>query len=641
MSEMKDWTIMVYMSGDNNLSVDMAYALENIKKVAGSSSKKVNILVYFDGYSRSIPTLYCDLSDPENPVYIPSNKVENKLLDVKEKFNEDSASPDSVLNFVDWCLNKENRKANKYGLIFSGHSFGFQSIGLLKDESSGHSLSMDKVHSLLRKIKDEITGKKLEILGFDSCVMSMLEVGYQFKDVAETLIASEGSVPRAGWAYTEILGHLAHSDSHDSIKDIAEDFVRTYITKEGKYTLSDTSVDMAAWDLSKIADLNAPFEKLSELLIKCFDDENTTIYRQMKRVLLQIHKECQSYMYEQNIDLGDFCELLKQEVSSLKEKELGTNFHTQINSLYDILNSRKDLNEDVHRDLDTIKNLSEELHNKLQSTLNNLSARGDISRDLKNKMDSIEYLNSDLDNLLNSIIEACDEVLAAIRECVILAGFSGGQYQFSNGISLFFPWSLSAYDVAKKDYEKLDFVSEKDGGISWNKFLKKYLGEVTFRESINKQENNKHLVTNPFHWANTVHGESVNCQVSEVKMTHSADNKLTHSPDNKLTHSPDNKLTHSPDNKLTHSPDNKLTHSPDNKLTHSPDNKLTHSPDNKLTHSPDNKLGGGGGTGHYLELFRQYSNTETPWNISGFTVNAEAKSEVAEEFAEKKKTQNG
>jgi hypothetical protein len=29
----KEWTIMIYMAGDNNLAVDMAYAMEQIKGV--------------------------------------------------------------------------------------------------------------------------------------------------------------------------------------------------------------------------------------------------------------------------------------------------------------------------------------------------------------------------------------------------------------------------------------------------------------------------------------------------------------------------------------------------------------------------------------------------------------------------------
>jgi hypothetical protein len=28
----KEWTIMIYMAGDNNLAVDMAYAMEQIKE---------------------------------------------------------------------------------------------------------------------------------------------------------------------------------------------------------------------------------------------------------------------------------------------------------------------------------------------------------------------------------------------------------------------------------------------------------------------------------------------------------------------------------------------------------------------------------------------------------------------------------
>ena len=38
MSE-KEWTVMIYMAGDNNLSVDMAYAMEQIKDVATRRGK--------------------------------------------------------------------------------------------------------------------------------------------------------------------------------------------------------------------------------------------------------------------------------------------------------------------------------------------------------------------------------------------------------------------------------------------------------------------------------------------------------------------------------------------------------------------------------------------------------------------------
>ncbi len=264
--------------------------------------------------------------------------------------------------------------------------------------------------------------------------------------------------------------------------------------------------------------------------------------------------------------------------------------------------------------MESVNELNRDLHHQLHNMLGTLSGRNDLSEDLRKKLDSIKYLNSDIANKLNSIVEACDEVLEKIRECVLLAGFSGGEYQFSNGISLFFPWSLSAYNTARTDYEKLHFIKAKNGGRSWNKFLKKYLGEVTYRKSIG-QDGKKHILNNPYHWANTVRHKAAAAKI--VETSDILNTKLAHSADNKMTHSPDNKMTHSVDNKLIHSAENKMTHSPDNKMTHSVDNKMTHSPDNKMTHSPDNKMGGG--EAHYFELFEQFDNTERPWNILGFT----------------------
>ena len=141
------------------------------------------------------------------------------------------------------------RRAQKYALIFSGHSLGFQDIGLFKDETSGKSMKMTDFYVTLERatwdretlenfaddenIEGEarditttvLLGQPLDILGFDSCVMGMLEVGYQFATSAKTLIASEGSVPSAGWTYAKILGCLAsekNRNGEDTDRSVAE-----------------------------------------------------------------------------------------------------------------------------------------------------------------------------------------------------------------------------------------------------------------------------------------------------------------------------------------------------------------------------------------------------------------------------------
>jgi hypothetical protein len=440
----KEWTIMIYMAGDNNLAVDMAYAMQQIKEVAGQSPDSPNIFVYYDGNSPSIPTLYCDFSDPIHPRYVSSRNVEDKLEKVPDKYNENAADDKSLLNFVDWCLNKvevrdgdnvtRGRRANRYALIFSGHSLGFQDIGLFKDESTGKSMKMeDLYHALQRLISTEaqlkkdvkgldlepedrkrdttvLIGQELDILGFDSCVMGMLEVGYQFGYVAKTMIASEGSLPSAGWTYAKLLGSLATGTSGEKV---AERFVRAFIEGQDAYTIGGVSVDIAAWDLKKLTDLANAFDDLAWTLNDCFADPGSVIYRQMSRVILQVHWMAQSYMYDQNVDLGDFCELLGEECARVAEE-----------------------------------------------------------------------LGDDQGGLLTDLQDRCHKVLDELRNAVILSGFSGGGYQYSNGISVFFPWSRVGYEASKKNYESLFFSKDtKNKSLYWTGFLRKYLSDVSLRRS--------------------------------------------------------------------------------------------------------------------------------------------------------------
>ncbi|HEU4836778.1 MAG TPA: clostripain-related cysteine peptidase, partial [Pyrinomonadaceae bacterium] len=443
----KEWTIMIYMAGDNNLAVDMAYAMEQIKGVAATGAENPNLFVYYDGNSPAIPTLYCDFSEPGKARYVRSYMVPDKSFQVPKKGNENAANPRSILNFVDWCLNKvevENngeitfgRRAQKYALIFSGHSLGFQDIGLFKDESSGKAMKMSDFYDMLqglvgsrkelqeiaesrnwlnedRKIENELVGKKLDILGFDSCVMGMLEVGYQFNQVAKTMISSEGSVPSAGWTYAKILGCLTRENNRGiDTREVAELFVREFIRSQDSYTVGGVSVDMAAWDLGRFHQLSDAFNDLAEALIDCFKDRESRIYRQMERVILHVHWKCQSYMYDQNVDLGDFCELLDRECGLVVE-ELGDGEDTEI---------------------------------------------------------------------LNRVQKECRDVLKELRKAVILGGFSGGGYQYSNGVSVFFPWSREGYDVSRKNYETLWFAKDvKRERLSWADFLKKYLNQVSLRK---------------------------------------------------------------------------------------------------------------------------------------------------------------
>ena len=66
MADEKEWTIMVYMAGDNNLSEYMAHALGDIGDVGYGlrrpSENNVNLMAFIDSSSLTTPSHYIDFS---------------------------------------------------------------------------------------------------------------------------------------------------------------------------------------------------------------------------------------------------------------------------------------------------------------------------------------------------------------------------------------------------------------------------------------------------------------------------------------------------------------------------------------------------------------------------------------------------
>jgi hypothetical protein len=458
----KPWTVLVYFAGDNNLTTEMARALDEI--VRSGHNPDINIYVYFDSLSRDVPTMYCDLNDPKGSkrriaTFFRSHKIRPKLIERERLFNENSASMNNILNFVHWCVERDRsgpKPERDYALIFSGHSFGFLDWGLFKDTNSDYYMTLSKLRWLFerltypkhtletiaknqqdrereeaarqnrpykpwspRKVRERTTpviGKPISLLGFDSCEMGTLEIASQFHSLSETLVASAGSVPNAGWNFAQILSEWIHELGflgELSPKRLAIRFVEGFIKQQSAFALADKSVDMAAWDLSKLPDLEKKFAVLCENLSRCFDGAGFTAHQQMRRILAQVHVDCQTYLLEQHIDLGDFCKLLVREIKML-EKEFPP---WKIEEIVDVRKS-------------------------------------------------------------------CEEVIIEIGKCILLCGFSGKERQYTSGIALFFPWSLESYWEASKDYEKLYFIKNHVTGRRWKKFLKSYLKRVSRRPAI-------------------------------------------------------------------------------------------------------------------------------------------------------------
>ncbi len=141
------------------------------------------------------------------------------------------------------------------------------------------------------ELKDVFTAlpTKVDIIGFDACLMNMLEVVYQLRDYSEVIVGSEELEPGKGWDYNALIKFLIENPnaSNEEIgKAIVDSFIASYAdNRKLKVTLSALRTE--------------PLNNLAQLL----NNFAYTILRKEKsirRKFLPIVDETQTFDYRSN-----------------------------------------------------------------------------------------------------------------------------------------------------------------------------------------------------------------------------------------------------------------------------------------------------------------------------------------------------
>src|SRR5207245_995784 len=74
-----------------------------------------------------------------------------------------------------------------------------------------------------------------DVLGLDSCLMSMAEVAHEVRDYADYFVSSQGNIDDLGWPYRDIMEDLkanidnAHFGPKEFARTIVDDYVGYYV----------------------------------------------------------------------------------------------------------------------------------------------------------------------------------------------------------------------------------------------------------------------------------------------------------------------------------------------------------------------------------------------------------------------------
>lgn len=262
------WTFMVYLDGDNNLE---SYAIYDFLEMAEVGSDiNINIIVQFDritGHS----TGYGDWKTCHRfkITYNMEPTEANAIADWGDGSGGgrevNMGHPDTLSNFVNWATT--NYPATRYALILWNHGSGWRARApseeglILKavcwDDTSNDRLEMREVRSALQNITEH-----MHLIGFDACLMGMIEVAHQIYIYGDVMVASEAVEPVDGWPYDDILADLVATPSMDA-SALGTQIVTDYMAHSITRSYTQSAIDLST---SKISALTSALDSFVQVL---------------------------------------------------------------------------------------------------------------------------------------------------------------------------------------------------------------------------------------------------------------------------------------------------------------------------------------------------------------------------------------
>jgi hypothetical protein len=197
-SDKAKWTVMVYMSGDNDLE---SYVVPDIETELAStgSSADVQVVALVDrgpGYDTS----YGDWQTTK--LFHVSQGMtaasENAVADWGER---DMADPQTLIEFVDWA--RTTYPADHYALYFWGHGWNWRPGYVMRDDTNNDTLDMGELKAALPSLGF------IDMVAYDGCNMAALEVEQLWHGHATAVSHSEEYVVSEGVQYDQVLAQLA------------------------------------------------------------------------------------------------------------------------------------------------------------------------------------------------------------------------------------------------------------------------------------------------------------------------------------------------------------------------------------------------------------------------------------------------
>jgi hypothetical protein len=230
-AEQAKWTVMVYMSGDNNLE---DYVVKDIEEELGlvGSNKDIKILALGDrgpGYDTSRGDW-----QTTKLFYVTQGMLAKPRKAVADWGERNFGDPQTLIDFVTWS--KANYPADHYALYFWGHSWNWHPGWVMADDTNQDTLDYDEIKAAIPFLGF------IDMVGFDGCNMASIEIYKLWQGHATAVAASQEYVNWNGIEYDVVLSQLV-ADPYMTADEVAVASAESAIIQGGEKTFSAVAVD--------------------------------------------------------------------------------------------------------------------------------------------------------------------------------------------------------------------------------------------------------------------------------------------------------------------------------------------------------------------------------------------------------------
>jgi hypothetical protein len=227
---------------------------------------------------------------------------------------------EALKDFLQWVDSHDELKAERYALILWGHGpeLLFQPTPP-NPTGEGNSLYLTpmQLRGALTYWKDIHEGRSLEIVGFDACFMSMLEMACELKGLAKYMVASQDEVPDASFPYDNLV-KLFRQDANMPLDLLLEGGLKAYVSAYQDCICNINTgmrpVTLSVLDLEKGDKLKKAVGSLACALLKAKDEAG------LADLLIGARSLSLDYAGGLYVDLNDFCTRLSGQLPNAGEK---------------------------------------------------------------------------------------------------------------------------------------------------------------------------------------------------------------------------------------------------------------------------------------------------------------------------------